>query len=149
MLEEAGDAEGALASYSAALAVDPAFVVARANRAVLLYSRGRVAEAVDDLDHAIAADDDPALRVSRAIAFQDLGAHDRALADLDVAVDAFGTDNPELFYRRGVSRHALGDVEGARADWRAHLAAYGPGDPSPYAAGIEALDPHAAAGAVS
>ncbi|MDH6108366.1 tetratricopeptide (TPR) repeat protein [Kitasatospora sp. MAP12-15] len=134
LLAEAGDVDAAFASFTAALEQDPGFVAAWANRAVLAYSAGRAAQAVDDLDHAIALDDDAALRANRALALQDLGEHRRALADLDIAVAELAEEDPDLLYRRGASRHALADVEGARSDWRAHLAAYGPGEKSPFLA---------------
>jgi hypothetical protein len=44
-----------------------------------------------------------------------------------------------LFYRRGASRHALGDSDGALDDWSAHLRAYGDGGGSPHAAEIRLL----------
>ena len=69
--------------------------------------------------------DDPWLRLNRAIALHDLDEHQRAVADLDIAVAALGDEDPDLLYRRGASRHALGDTAGARADWSAHLVAYG------------------------
>ena len=148
LLAEAGDAPAARASFTAALRTDPDFVAAWANRAVLSYTAGRITEAVDDLDHAIGLSDDAGLRANRAIALQDLGDHKRALEDLDIAVAAMGDEDPDLLYRRGVSRLALHDTEGAHADWRAHLAAYGPGEESPFAAeiGLPDGEPSARAG---
>lgn len=130
---DAGDTDAAYADYTAALTADPAFAAAWANRAVLSYSIGQPAQAVADLDHAIALGDDPALRANRAVALADLGDHRRAVADLDIALAEYGAEATELLYRRGVSKLALGDCEGARADWRAHLASYGPAETSPYA----------------
>lgn len=139
LLADDGDADGAYKSYTAALAEDPSFTAAWANRAILSYSAGRAAEAVDDLDRAIKLAEDPALRANRAIALQDLGDHRRAVDDLTVAIAALGTDDPDLLYLRGVSRHAMGDAVGAREDWRAHLAAYG-ARTSPYAEQIRLRD---------
>jgi tetratricopeptide (TPR) repeat protein len=135
LLAETGEGEAAWASYSGALALDPELVSAWANRAVLAYTTGRPSEAVHDLNHALELSDDPLLHGNRALALQDLGEHRRALADLDLAVAAIGLDDPDLLYRRGLSRNAIEDVDGARADWRAHLAAYGPED-SPFLAEI-------------
>jgi tetratricopeptide (TPR) repeat protein len=132
LLADSGDTDAAYASYTAALTQDPAFVAAWANRAVLSYSVGRPADAVADLDQAIELADDPWLRVNRAIALQDLDEHRRAVTDLDLAIAALQGGDPDLFYRRGVSRHALGDLDGAFEDWRAHLEAYGPGGTSPH-----------------
>jgi tetratricopeptide (TPR) repeat protein len=137
LLADDGDTEAAYEHYTAALTQDPGFVAAWVNRAVLCYSAGRVTEAARDLDHAIALTDEATLRANRAIALQDLGEHRRALEDLDIAVAAPGDLDPDLLYLRGVSRHALGDVEGAHDDWRAHLAAYGTGETSPYAEQIQ------------
>jgi tetratricopeptide (TPR) repeat protein len=137
LLAESGDTDAAYASYTAALAADPAFVAAWGNRAVLSYTAGRPADAVADLDQAIGLADDPSLRANRAIALQELGEHSRAIADLDIAIAAFNGGDPDLLYRRGLSRHVLAEVDGALADWRAHLMAYGPGSTSPYAEEIE------------
>jgi tetratricopeptide (TPR) repeat protein len=132
LLADSGDTDAAYASYTAAVTEDPAFVAAWANRAVLSHSVGRPADAVADLDQAIELADDPWLRVNRAIALQDLDEHRRAVTDLDLAIAALQGGDPDLFYRRGVSRHALGDLDGAFEDWRAHLEAYGPGGTSPH-----------------
>lgn len=106
---------------------------------MLSYSQGRLDEAVADLTHAIEIDDGAYLRANRAIALQEMNDHHSALVDLDLAIDSFGAEDPDRLYRRGVSRHALHDGNGARADWQAHLAAYGPEAPSTHAADIERL----------
>jgi tetratricopeptide (TPR) repeat protein len=137
LLADAGDIDAAYASYTAALTEDPTFAAAWANRAVVSYSADRPADAVADLDRAIALADDPWLRVNRAIALQDLNQHRRAVADLNIAVAVLEDGDPDLLYRRGVSRHALGDADGALADWSAHLRAYSPGGSSPYAEEIK------------
>jgi tetratricopeptide (TPR) repeat protein len=137
LLAESGDTEAAQASYTAALREDPSLVAAWANRAVLWYAAGHAAEAVDDLDHAIELGDDPALRVNRAIALQECGDHRRAVEDLDAVLSIPDIDDPDLLYRRGVSRRALEDAAGALADWRAHLTAYGHGETSPYVEQIQ------------
>ena len=132
LLAELGDPDGAQRSFSDALASDDAFVPAWTNRAVLAYTSGRLEDAVADLSKAIAIEDGPVLRMNRAIALQDLGEHQRALADLDVAVRELGEQEPELLYRRGASRLNLGDVAGAQHDWTAHLDAYPADSPSPF-----------------
>jgi tetratricopeptide (TPR) repeat protein len=90
LLAEAGDADAACASYTAALTAEPGYAAAWANRAVLSYAAGRAADAVADLDEAIGLTDDPWLRLNRAIALRDLDEHQRAAADLDIAVAALG-----------------------------------------------------------
>jgi tetratricopeptide (TPR) repeat protein len=103
------------------------------------YTLGRTAEAIDDLDHAIRLQDDPSLRANRAVALQDLGEHRRALDDLNIAITELGGEDPGLYYRRGLSHHALHHIGDALADWHLHLAAYSPGETSPYAIEIERL----------
>ncbi|NGY59980.1 tetratricopeptide repeat protein [Lentzea sp. NEAU-D13] len=131
---DAFEHDAAWADYSAALAEDPALVAAWANRAVLAFTTGRPLQAVDDLTEAIRLADNGVLRMNRAIALQELGNHRQAVRDLDAALAA-GADDPDLLYLRGVSRQAVGDDAGARADWEAHLAAYGD-EISPHAARI-------------
>ena len=99
LLAESGDVDAAYASYTAALTANPAFAAAWANRAVLSYGAGRVTDAVADLDQAIGLADDPWLRLNRAIALQDLDEHQRAVADLDIAIAALGGVDPDLRYR--------------------------------------------------
>ncbi|WP_141726599.1 tetratricopeptide repeat protein, partial [Actinacidiphila rubida] len=145
LLAESEQAEAAFASFTAALEADPEFAAAWANRAIIAYSAGRPEDAVDDLDHAVALADDPMLRANRALALQELGEHARALADLDIAVPALADEDPDLLYRRGTARRALGDAEGARADFAAHLAAYAElGEASPFAADLRGLAESAA-----
>ncbi|MDJ0344435.1 tetratricopeptide repeat protein [Streptomyces sp. H10-C2] len=115
LLADCDDTEAAYASYTAALREDPAFVAAWANRAVLAYSTGWPAQAVDDLDRTIRITDDAALRANRAVALQHVGDHQRAIEDLDIAVAVVGGLDPDLLYRRGVSRYALDDTDGALA----------------------------------
>ena len=137
LLADTGDSNAAYASYTAAIEQDPDFAAAWANRAVLSYSEGRAADAASDLDHAIKLADDPELRANRAIALQDLGEHRRALEDLDIVVAALSDEDPGILYRRGLSRFATQDTDGALADWRAHLVAYPRGETSPHAAEIQ------------
>ncbi|WP_052434023.1 tetratricopeptide repeat protein [Streptacidiphilus melanogenes] len=140
LLAETGDSQGALADYAAALAADPTLVPAWVNRAVLWYSTGRAADAVEDLDRALALDPGRTeLRFNRAVALQELGEHRRALADLDVVVSEPGEPDSDVLYRRGLSRHALGDAAGAAEDWQAHLAAYPGPEASPFEKEIEEL----------
>jgi tetratricopeptide (TPR) repeat protein len=81
LLADSGDTDAAYASYDAALTRDPAFATAWANRAALSHAAGRLADAIADLDQAIALADDPALRANRAIALRDLGERSPAAAE--------------------------------------------------------------------
>ena len=134
LLAETGDVAGALVEYAAALAADPGLVAALANRAVLLYGEGRLVEAVADLDRALAVDDQPELRLNRAIALQDLDEHARALADLDAVLAADSPEAAEATRRRDASLFALGETDGAAAGRRGSLTFAG--SASPQRAGV-------------
>lgn len=136
LLDALGDTDAAYACYTEALAADPDLAATWSNRAVLAYSSGRAADAVADLDRAITIEDGPTLRGNRGIVLQDLGEHRRAIDDFDVAIAGMDELDPELLYRRGVSRHAMADLSGAVEDWQAHLAVYSDGE-SPFLADIE------------
>jgi tetratricopeptide (TPR) repeat protein len=111
----------ALECFGTAIALDPRLVEVYGNRAVLHFSAGRTAEAVADLDQAIALSDTVALRINRGIALQSLGDAEAAIRDFDAAVAMPDADVAEVLYRRGVSQHALGNHDQALADWRRHL----------------------------
>jgi tetratricopeptide (TPR) repeat protein len=139
LLAESGDTTGAEEYYNSALKQDPKLVEAWANRAVLFYSTGRTAEAIDDLDEAILLSDATTLRVNRAIALQDVGEHRGAVEDLTIALADATTDPTELLYLRGVSRYNLNDSSGALADWEAHFRVCGGYDNSPHTEEIQRL----------
>jgi len=139
LLVGSGEADAARESFDAAVQSDPKFVAAWVNRAILVYSAGRPDEAVHDLDRAIGLLDEPGLRSNRAIALADLGRHDEACRDLDVAITALADQDPELFYRRGLSRLAIGDQDGARVDWEEYLSAAGRDVATSHVEDIEAL----------
>jgi len=108
LLADSGDVAGAHASYTAALTSDPTFAAAWANRAVLSFVAGNAAEAVKDLDHAIAIDDDPDLRANRAIALADLGDTEGAVRDWQAHLAAYGPD--EISPYADEIRRSVGDL---------------------------------------
>ena len=118
---EQGDEEAALESYATALKLDPELVEVFGNRAVLHYTAGRVAEAVSDLDRAIALRDTGALRVNRGIGLLELGEAEAAVRDFDAALESADADRAEALFRRGLAHHIAGDHPRAAADWAAHL----------------------------
>ena len=91
------------------------------NRAVLHYTAGRAAEAVADLDRAIALKDTGVLRVNRGIGLLELGDAEAAIRDFDAALESPDADRAEALFRRGLSHHIAGDRPRAAADWAAHL----------------------------
>jgi tetratricopeptide (TPR) repeat protein len=78
----------ALEAFARALGLDSRLVSALANRAVLHFEAGRAADAVADLDRALALEPSAELLLNRAVGRRQLGDLDGALADLSAAVDS-------------------------------------------------------------
>lgn len=113
----AGRANRAIGSATLALTLAPNDVDLLIDRAVALGNLRRYAEALQDLDQALALDADRAeALVFRAAAHRHLDRVDQALGDVERAL-ALAPLNAEAFLERGIIRHLRGDVEGARADW--------------------------------
>ncbi len=93
---ERGALGSAKAAYDRALALDPRLVEALGNRAILSFGAGALTDAVADLTSALDVTESPQLRVNRAVAWQALGDHDAALADLDAALGLADADAEEI-----------------------------------------------------
>lgn len=114
----AGEADRALATLGAALALDPDNIELLIDRSIAAGTGGRYWEAVDDLNHALdLAPDRPDILILRASAYRALEALDLARDDLDRALGA-DPDNPDGLLERGNLRRMTGEDEGAAADWR-------------------------------
>ncbi|WBB80071.1 tetratricopeptide repeat protein [Micromonospora sp. WMMD882] len=87
-LELEHDLAQARRTLSAALAVDPTLAAAWAARGAAAYQEGDLAAAVADLSHALALDDDPAVRFNRGLALADAGRHAEADADFQACAAA-------------------------------------------------------------
>jgi Flp pilus assembly protein TadD len=113
----AGDPDRAFAAATMALTLapdDPALVL---DRALALGATGRYAEALEDLDRAVALDPSRAdAWVLRGAAKRQLGRTAEAERDVAHAL-SLAPDNAEALVERGALRRAKGDVRGARADW--------------------------------
>jgi tetratricopeptide (TPR) repeat protein len=113
----AGDADRAFGAATMALTLAPDDPALLLDRALALGAMERYADALEDLDRAVALDP------SRADAWVLRGAANRQLnraaeAERDVArALALAPDNAEALLERGALRRARGDVRGARADW--------------------------------
>lgn len=108
-------AEAAAAAGSALVPRDPGLLVLHARA---LAAQERYADAVVDLDRAIALD--PMFTeayVFRASALRQQGSLDPAAADLDKAL-TLDPEQPEALLERGIVRRLKGDETGAAADWR-------------------------------
>ncbi|WP_052441168.1 tetratricopeptide repeat protein [Streptacidiphilus anmyonensis] len=139
-----GRSADAVADLDQALALDGDLTELRFNRAVALQELGEHRRALADLEVVAAQFAEPAEPAEPGVAADGIGGAGGTGEAGQVGGpgepgDAGGPD-PEVLYRRGLSRHALGDVEGAADDWRAHLAAYPGPEGSPFAKEIEALN---------
>ncbi|MFO1112604.1 MAG: tetratricopeptide repeat protein [Rhodospirillales bacterium] len=108
-------AEAAAAAGSTLVPRDAGLLVLHARA---LAAQDRYADAIVDLDRAIALD--PNLTeayVFRGSALRQRRALDPALADLDKAL-TLDPDQPEALLERGIVRWLKGDAGGAAADWR-------------------------------
>ena len=85
------------------------------NRGVELAEQGRWEEAIVEFDMAIELDGDPLSYMARAITYGALDDFDRALADLDKAID-LDSGWGEAYRERGAAYALTGDTEQALAD---------------------------------
>lgn len=113
----AGEPDRAFAAATMALTLAPDDPALAVDRALALGAMDRFAEALEDLDRAVALDP------SHAEAWMLRGAAKRQLgrlgdAERDVArALSLAPDNAEALLERGALRRAKGNVGGARADW--------------------------------
>lgn len=110
------NAEQALANYIESHKLAPQDSRPLNSRGVLLLSLGRYSEAHNELDAAIACDNEsPKLYFNRAIIRENLGNYDEALHDYDKAL-ALAPRYAEALYNRGVLHQRIGNKERACND---------------------------------
>jgi len=114
----AGAPERAYGASTLALTLrpdDPSLLV---DRAVAAAALGRYAEALQDLDQAVARDGSrPDTWVFRAAALRHLDRTDEAMHDIEHAL-SLQPHHAEALLERGILRQLKGDAAGARADWQ-------------------------------
>ena len=113
----AGEADRAFGAATMALTLAPDDPALLLDRALASGSAGRYAEALEDLDRAVASDPHRAEAwVLRGAAKRQLGRAEEAERDVARAL-SLAPDNAEALLERGALRRVKGDVGGARADW--------------------------------
>lgn len=118
----AGDVNRAYGATTLALSLTPEDTALLVDRAVAAGSLGRYAEALQDLDHAIARDNSRADSwVFRAAALRHLDRQQEAMQDVQRALN-LDPGNAEGLLERGILRQLQGDTAGARADWQRAVA---------------------------
>ncbi|MCQ4161959.1 hypothetical protein NON00_18755 [Roseomonas sp. GC11] len=113
----AGDSIHAYGATTLALSLTPDDTALLVDRAIAAAGINRYADALLDLDHALATDSSRTEAwVFRAAALRHLDRTDEALRDIETALKLDGR-NAEAFLERGILRQLKGDSAGARADW--------------------------------
>jgi tetratricopeptide (TPR) repeat protein len=114
----AGNPGQAYAAAAEAVALQPADVELRIDRAEAAASAGYFDRAVGDLNIVLEADPNRAdALIYRASAYRALYRLDAALADIDAALTRSPDSAPALL-ERGNIRRLMGNVDGARRDWQ-------------------------------
>ena len=116
-----GEADRAIADYTAALRIEPDDVDALYNRGVAWNEKGAFDRAVEDYTAAlrIRPEDRDAL-YNRGNAWSEMGEYDRAIEDLTAAL-RIKPDDPEALYNRGIAWDDSGEYDRAIEDLTAAL----------------------------
>jgi len=121
-LVRTGSDELALELWDAALQLDPGLLHLLGDRALALFRRGLVDEAEAAFADALArAPEHFGTHASHGAWLQARGSHEAALEAYSTAL-GLRADDSLMLNSRGVSRHALGDEDGARSDFERALA---------------------------
>ncbi len=119
--ETLGLFELALRSYEAAIRFNPEHDDAHNNRGRVLEELGQYEQAIDSFTASIRIDPaDPAPYYNRGTVWLTLDNFAKALEDLEKAI-ALGLKDADLLAARGLAHEGLGNIEAARADFRAAL----------------------------
>lgn len=115
----AHDPGRAYGSATLALALDRHQPNLYVDRSMAAAGLKRYADAVDDLNHALALAPGRAdLLVYRGAAFRHLNQPARARQDIDAALRADPGNQADALLERGLLQQDTGNITGARADWR-------------------------------
>lgn len=113
---ELGDLDGAIADYAKAVELEPKSVEFRASLSFAKRNRGDYAGAIAELDRIIAVAPEPLYYMSRADNKQLKGDFAGAVQD-STKVIALKPKSWGGYVQRGAAKQALGDLEGAYADY--------------------------------
>lgn len=111
------DFRSALADASRAIAADPKLAAAYNLRGMAVRAMGDPRKALEDFDRAVELSPDVDNFFQRAATYQELGEHQRAIADLNEVI-ARKPDEAPAYLARSESRRAAGDLKGAEQDRR-------------------------------
>jgi len=110
-----GQTEDALADLDKATDLDATLTSAFAERGRIYQEKGNTAKAIDEFTKSLRIHPSTEGYYERALAYEALGDHQKAVADFDNAIVEL-RDAPYAYRARAMAKAALGDEEGAKAD---------------------------------
>ena len=117
-LASSGDAKGAIAAFRALVEANPKDAAAQNALGSLLNSSGLYAEALEHVEAAVALEPkNDRFRYNRGVVLAEHGRFVEAIRDFNLAI----AEHPDMTYawlERGAAKLSLGNVAGARDDWR-------------------------------
>jgi len=111
----ANDYAAVVADCGDALSRDPKLAYAYTLRGIAFREMGNLPKALENFDRAVQLSPGLDNYFQRATAYQALGEHTKAIADLDEVISLFPT-SPMGYLARAKSREAIGDAAGAHKD---------------------------------
>ncbi len=100
---------------------DPLLIAAWTNRAILLFEEEKIAEAIQDLSHALELEENPTVLYNRGIAYQTLGRWQEAINDFTQALTLSDEEEQDILSRRHLCVTQLENTDSLRQDLREHL----------------------------
>jgi tetratricopeptide (TPR) repeat protein len=119
--QKEGDQDRALASYSAAIAVDPTCVEAYRERGLIHRLAQRLEEALDDFNNALELEPSAELYFRRGMTYTEQRHIKRAIADFDEAIRR-DPNHAQAYLNRGLIAVMISDFERATSDAERALA---------------------------
>lgn len=110
-----GDADGALADFEMASAVNPKLAEPHTARGLILRSRKKVGDAIEAFTKSIQLNPTVDAYYQRGQLLEELGDHAKALQDFNKAI-ALDRAAPFVYEARSMTRRALGDARGSAED---------------------------------
>jgi tetratricopeptide (TPR) repeat protein len=105
----------ALADFERALRINPDLLEARTARAEIYRQKGDPIHAIEELTKVIELKPSVEAHNSRALAYAELGQHEKAIPDFTWIIEQL-RDAPNAYFARAKSKRALGDEAGAVQD---------------------------------
>ena len=116
--DDAGDKNGAIEDYSKAISINPNYVAAYYNRAIVKSSMGDKKGAIEDYSKAIELDPQKSgAYYGRGNAKSFLGDKKGGITDLTKAIELTPQDI-DAYINRAIMKYEIGDIEGELSDYR-------------------------------